>query len=91
MSQTKHFASRFVALHCITAILLFSSSPVVKAQKSDVTDWNIQLGVGVVQASEIWTDAKNRVTPISYFSISKGNWYSNTKNLVRYRVQFTKT
>lgn len=88
MSQTKYFASRFVALHCITVILLFSSSPVVMAQESDLTDWNIQLGVGVVQASDIWTDTKNKVTPIPYFSISKGNWHSNTKNLVGYRVQF---
>lgn len=89
MSQTKHFAPRFVALHCITAISLFSSSPVVKAQESDVTDWNIQLGVGVVQASDLWTDAKNKATPIPYFSISKGNWHSNTNNLIGYGVQFT--
>ena len=89
MSHTEHSGSRFTALHCITAILLFSSSPVVTAQESDVTDWNIQLGVGVVQASDLWTDAKNKATPISYWSISKGNWHSNTNNLIGYRVQFT--
>lgn len=89
MSHTKHSGSRFTALHCITAILLFSSSPVVTAQESDVTDWNIQLGVGVVQASDLWTDAKNKATPIPYFSISKGNWHSNPENLIGYRVQFT--
>jgi outer membrane scaffolding protein for murein synthesis (MipA/OmpV family) len=89
MSHTKHSGSRFAALHCITAILLLSSSPVVTAQESVVTDWNIQLGVGVVQASDLWTDAKNKVTPIPYFGISKGNWHFNTENLIGYRVQFT--
>jgi outer membrane protein len=89
MSHTKHSGSRFTALHCSTAIFLLSSSPVVTAQDSVVTDWNIQLGVGVEQASDLWTDTKNKVTPDPLFSISKGNWQFNSENLIGYQLQFT--
>jgi outer membrane scaffolding protein for murein synthesis (MipA/OmpV family) len=89
MSHKKQSISRVAALHCITAILLLPNSPVAMAQESDVTDWNIQIGVGVEQASDIWTGTKNKVTALPDFSISKGNWHSNTGNLVGYRVQFT--
>ncbi len=78
----------FVALLGVTAILIVPSSPDVMAQESDVTDWNIQLGVGAVQASDLWTGAKNEIRPIPYLDVRKGNWHFNTKNLIGYRIQF---
>jgi outer membrane scaffolding protein for murein synthesis (MipA/OmpV family) len=72
----------------LAAALAFVHGAGAAAQEDNRREWDINLGVGAMIASDVWTDTDNDVAPGAYFEITRGNWQSNQKNLVGYQFTF---
>lgn len=61
------------------------------AQEDQSSDWNLELGAGVLAISAPWQGANNQVALVPYFDFSKGNWHFNWDDLIGYQVQLNES